>query len=606
MFDTVELSKFYKTFMRKEDLLKSEICEPNFLPNMSLWIDALCIDQSNVAELNYHVKRKTDIYEKAWHVIIWLGNATETSDEAMKLLQKARMKLGEDRVVYMFHEPIGASAYNILLNPMPNLDQWKAVENLFDHPYWSRLGAVQDLAFSIRHASVWCGRRQMHARSMAKVQRAYFGDEIEGMIVRDSNHARWDSAKTVPPSLVRGGPAPIKIAGDLSRRLHDNGIPDAGSTREIMSVNRARKASLPHDRIYALYGLVVPKPRNALLVDYGRSAAQVYCDYIEYEVNTSKSWQIWQLLTEKKSEIPGLPSWAVDWTAQDSRHQIIPMRKTAMPLSSDNQQLDTRNFVGMRIPSSLLSPSLDATNAGGSTTALWRVLNPGWSVVVTGLVIGKIDAGGGRNKCVESPDDENEKFWKDIDKVVSLLQGSSLSDVEKVFRIGACLLMDDSMMRHSAANGCRSRFVGDRLDELALVVHSASPTFHMHYRDAINSILHPGFNGSKDDRSPSNAAVQIMEDYMHRSLMPKIMQMFWDRTWIRNARFDAIGVAPAAAQQGDVLFVPRGCPFVMALHPKGDGTFSVIGPCWLYGFMHGEAVKLNAEGRIKEKEVVLV
>ncbi|CAK1358385.1 hypothetical protein CB0940_06998 [Cercospora beticola] len=606
MFDTVELSKFYKTFMRKEDLLKSEISEPSFSPNMALWIDALCIDQSNIDELNYHVPRIKEIYEKAWHVIIWLGNATDTSDEAMVFLQKARMKLGEDRIVNMFQEPVGGSNFAAWSNPMPDLDQWRAVQKLFDHPYWSRLGAVQELAFSIRHASVWCGRRQMHARSMAKVQRAHFGDEFEGIVVRDPKYARCDSAKTVPPSLVRGGPAPIKIGGDLSRRPRDLEIFGARSSREIMCINRARKTSLPHDMIYALYGCIVREPGDDLIVDYGRSVSQVYCDYIEYEVKTSKSWQIWQLLTEKKSKIPDLPSWAVDWTAEDSRHQIIPIRSTAMPLSSDNKLLDTRNFATMRIPVTLLPPSPDAINAGGSTTALWRVLSPGRSIVVSGFMIGKIDVGGGQNKCVQSPDDKNEKFWKEIDEVVSLLQKSSLSDVGKVLRIGACLLLDDSMMRHIAGDGNLSRFVGDQLDEIALVVHSASPIFHMHYRDAINSILHPSLNGIPGDRSPSGAALQIMEDFMHRTLMRRVKQVFWDRTWIRNARFDALGVAPAAALQGDLLFVPRGCPFVMALHPKGDGTFTVVGPCWLYGFMHGEAVKLNEEGRIEEKDLVLI
>ncbi|PPJ56580.1 hypothetical protein CBER1_01846 [Cercospora berteroae] len=593
MFDTVELSKFYKTFMPKEDLLKSEVCGPNFSANMPLWINALCINQSNVAELNYHVPRIKRIYEKAWHVIIWLGNATETSDEATVFLQKVRMKLGEDRMLRFFRDPIGGSDFWARLSPTPDLDKWKAVQNLFDHPYWSGVGAVQELASSIRHASVWCGRRQMHARSVAKVQRAYFGDELGDIVVQESNQARCGAAKTVPPSLVRGGPAPIEMVRDLLDRSHDLERSGARSSREVMSVNRARKTSLPHDRIYALYELIVPEPGNGFLIDYGRSVAQVYCDYIEYEVNTSESWQIWQLLTGKKSQVPDLPSWTVDWTAQDPPHQVIPIRSTSMPLSSDNRQIDARHLAQMRIPAVLLPPSPNAINAGGYTTALWRILNPENSILVTGFMIGKIDACGGQNKRVEGPDDENEKFWNDIDNAVCLLRESSLSGVEKVLRIGACLLLDDSM-------------VGDRLDEIALVVHSASPIFHMHYREAINSMMSSCFNRPESDRFPSKASVQIMEDFMHRTLMSRVKQVFWDRAWIRTTRFDALGIAPAAARQGDVLFVPRGYPFVMALHPKGDGTFSVVGPCWLYGFMHGEAVKLNAEGRIEEKEVVLV
>lgn len=39
----------------------------------ALWIDALCIDQSNVLERNQVVSRMGDIYAHAERVIIWLG-----------------------------------------------------------------------------------------------------------------------------------------------------------------------------------------------------------------------------------------------------------------------------------------------------------------------------------------------------------------------------------------------------------------------------------------------------------------------------------------------------------------------------------------------------
>ncbi|KAM3424356.1 Heterokaryon incompatibility protein 6, OR allele [Cercospora zeina] len=590
LFESVELSDYYKMFMKMKDLVNSEMGEPTFSPNMPLWIDALCIDQSKVVELNVSVPRMKDVYEKAWHVIVWLGNATETSDEAMDVLQKARMKFGEDRMVSMFSGQLQfgggrGSADSTRLGPAPDLEDWKAVKDLFEHPYWSRMWVVQEVAFTFRYASIWCGRRQMHAHSLAKVQRAYFDNELGDTGVRDYTHPRYDAAKNVPVSLIHGGPWPIEIIRDLSDKPHGLAVSGARSTREMMSVIRARKSSLPHDMIYALYRLIVPGPENGLIVDYGRTVAQVYCDYMEYEVNMSKSWQIWQLLTEKRSEVEDLPSWAI---------------------APGGQQLNIQNFGSLRVPSTLLPQSPDAVNAGGSTTAIWRIVEPNKSIAVTGFIIGKIDAGGGQYKCVQSPEDENEQFWEDIDDVISILRESSLSAIQKVLRIGACLLLDDNLAWHSAENPTHTKFVDDRLYAIALAVHSASPSFQQHYRDAINSILSSCFDPTKVDNLPSKPPEQIMEDFEQRTFIPKLKQMFWDRTWIRNAEFDALGVAPAAARQGDVLFVPRGCPFVMALRPETDGSFSVVGPCWMYGFMHGGAVKLNAEGRIEEKEVVLV
>jgi hypothetical protein len=39
-----------------------------------LWIDTLCIDQSNTDERNHQVQQMGSIYERAEEVISWLGN----------------------------------------------------------------------------------------------------------------------------------------------------------------------------------------------------------------------------------------------------------------------------------------------------------------------------------------------------------------------------------------------------------------------------------------------------------------------------------------------------------------------------------------------------
>ncbi|KAF2452112.1 hypothetical protein P171DRAFT_321969, partial [Karstenula rhodostoma CBS 690.94] len=39
-----------------------------------LWIDAFCIDQSNIRELNHQVAQMRDIYAAADSVIVWLGS----------------------------------------------------------------------------------------------------------------------------------------------------------------------------------------------------------------------------------------------------------------------------------------------------------------------------------------------------------------------------------------------------------------------------------------------------------------------------------------------------------------------------------------------------
>jgi hypothetical protein len=52
----------------------------------TIWIDAICIDQSSVAEKNAQVPLMADIYTKATRVLIWLGVQTTLGNKALQHL----------------------------------------------------------------------------------------------------------------------------------------------------------------------------------------------------------------------------------------------------------------------------------------------------------------------------------------------------------------------------------------------------------------------------------------------------------------------------------------------------------------------------------------
>lgn len=51
-----------------------------------LWIDALCIDQSNAVEKSRQIGMMGSIYESASNVVIWLGAASRDSELAMSTI----------------------------------------------------------------------------------------------------------------------------------------------------------------------------------------------------------------------------------------------------------------------------------------------------------------------------------------------------------------------------------------------------------------------------------------------------------------------------------------------------------------------------------------
>lgn len=55
---------------------------------LALWVDALCINQSDLNEKSEQVRKMNQIYRKAYNVCIWLGSGDPTSEKAMAFIPR--------------------------------------------------------------------------------------------------------------------------------------------------------------------------------------------------------------------------------------------------------------------------------------------------------------------------------------------------------------------------------------------------------------------------------------------------------------------------------------------------------------------------------------
>lgn len=95
------------------------------------WIDAICINQSNVHERNHQVGLMKRIYANATNVFIWLGREARCSDTAMDFVSgKGTRKL-----------KIRGSRFIDLWTP----EEGKALWDLFERPYWRRMWIIQEI-----------------------------------------------------------------------------------------------------------------------------------------------------------------------------------------------------------------------------------------------------------------------------------------------------------------------------------------------------------------------------------------------------------------------------------------------------------------------------
>ena len=119
----------------------------NMKVNDWLWIDAVCIDQSNIKERNHQVQQMADIYQQARYVVVWVGYVDDVLHHLIKI--SAALYLDEYNAKHI------APGLNILL-VMARLRWYKlyfairptalnALWNLMSHPYWMRLWVIQEL-----------------------------------------------------------------------------------------------------------------------------------------------------------------------------------------------------------------------------------------------------------------------------------------------------------------------------------------------------------------------------------------------------------------------------------------------------------------------------
>jgi hypothetical protein len=215
----------------------------HLLNPVTLWIDAICINQEDIHERASQVLLMKTIYYNAQCVWLWLGEEMEGSSSAFELLsQLARM----GKSARFNKEPLpsigdigDADVCDELGIPNLYSFEWKSVVKLFDRPVFRRIWIIQEVVTS-RETLVFCG-------SSAS---ATLTDILEGtLFLRNTGFgsaidSRYGSGKNHMEYLIE------LCKYQLLWALHHSDL-----RWELMSGTRRCQASDPRDKIFAIIGL---------------------------------------------------------------------------------------------------------------------------------------------------------------------------------------------------------------------------------------------------------------------------------------------------------------------------------------------------------------
>ncbi|KAH8202243.1 hypothetical protein TruAng_003620 [Truncatella angustata] len=246
-----------------------------------LWIDAICINQADLEEKARQVDMMGEIFRRADKVFIWLGREGEGSNLAMDLLNSVPT-------------PGDTTALKHFVDTRANHDEaWIAVKCLFERDYWRRLWVLQEILLS-KQAYVLCGDRVCAWESiMTLLKRSNYSNNIE---IR-STPAR---------NALLGWKMVLLVDIIRSRREGRTGLLD------YLVLSRQRQASVAHDYIYGVLGLV---EERILYADYKKCVEDVYRDIALYMLRSKGDLRILSMCCETASQ--GInPTWVPDWRNQ--------------------------------------------------------------------------------------------------------------------------------------------------------------------------------------------------------------------------------------------------------------------------------------------------
>lgn len=273
-----------------------------------IWVDAVCINQSDVPERSAQVEMMGDIYRQAKTVRIWLGEP------------------GKPMLGHWCH----ALSIATLVKTKPPTLEWHGLRsmayklalrdaNAVTFPGWyNRAWTQQEYALA-REAVMHCGSLEISRED--------------------------DALNAIPGLLLR-----LQAIQDLQ---------SSGNLLDAIPQNVPRQAKDPRDLVYSLRAILFPEISQLIVPDYSLSCETVFAQATFIAIRTSGNFNILEHFgTYRSLDLTDLgldlPSWAVDfsltdWGSESQTEFVWPlMQEFRQPLASAEDTFASLTIQGVR------------------------------------------------------------------------------------------------------------------------------------------------------------------------------------------------------------------------------------------------------------------
>ncbi|KAH7159529.1 heterokaryon incompatibility protein-domain-containing protein [Dactylonectria estremocensis] len=504
-----------------------------------LWVDAVCIDQSNDDEKSLQIALMRQIYSQATWVGLWLGEVSPTVDEeTSKPLSELGMTFLHDFTVEVAERhnsgqsPIGGELYQEFIRDRRAFQE-EGMEvftprvqgfwNVLHRPWWGRLWVVQELALS-QSAHLLCGRSSESWYNLTVLIDALVRNEGQSVEVFEFIATFITSAfhQIHMPSFV-----------DRNQPDRNSSEPSTPGTKALAILNATRntRATDPRDKIYGILGFFgdpESDPENIFpLPDYTKTAAELYADVSRSIIkNTGNLNVMSSCYGFVQSAVPDLPSWATAWNDTPLKY------------------FDEEPF-----------------NASNGTSAIYEASGDSWSVLkIKGRRIDSVKYPSPIPNQLQYTNEISTQLWRDWTELAFSLQSYPADETI------ADILMNTLCWGSNL-----------KLDRL-------KPGEYQETFDAWIKIL----------RGPDTLEVtsqNIFTDETAHTYSRRVSFLTWGRV-LGTTTNSKLAQLPLSADVGDEIVIFNGGKLPFLIRPEGD-NFKLVGPCYIHGIMDGEAFPMD-------------
>ncbi|KAI2615424.1 HET-domain-containing protein [Hypoxylon sp. NC1633] len=584
------------------DALQHVYVETDIAPAL-FWIDAICINQSDLKERAEQVTLMTSIYANAAKVVVWLGKDDADAHEAHALLSEytpALRNIATELVSGNVEESIGAGAVNLYndaqlhekhgLTPR-SMDAWRALVRFLSRRWFGRIWIVQEMVFNGAH-TICCGPLRFVWADLDLFVSLVFGAQWHGLSFRGLERETSRIARV--------------FAFHREIRLSATAYPDADPRLALLGAegklydfaqsyllsSAFLEATDPRDRVFALSAFVNAYAGKLGLVpvwlraDYTLETTEVMLRTAQVLVWKTRSLDMMSFVSDLSCRAQsGLPSWMP--------HFHVPGAVASVESLLNMHQ--GRKYHAGSLSSAVLTPS----------DVYLRMDSPGQELEVLGYHMDTVeevihfDAGliSLLEVCLRLPQSYSngqppvEVLWRTLiaGRTDTAFPAPPETADEFAMFIKAGLIGISLEALEANGRDILLRLVTVLSEIETRCPHPSIPTV-AEFNDLLRSVL-----------NDLDACVQMLTAlHANSKYRTMISPTHWGqmgRAVFRSGK-GYLGLSPHLTQAGDEVWLFKGANLFHVLRSEGpasDGKI-LLGEGYVHGFMEGEVLRLDGVG----------